>query len=97
MVIAGVPFGALLVFVRIGVALVSFVTEAVPNDVTAGIIVALAALEPAIGFTPRDGWAPTPFSFLLAVLFAAATSFITPVGYQTNQMYGSGSTSSLIS
>ena len=63
MVIAGVPFEALLVFVRIGVALVSFVTEAVPNDVTAGIIVALAALEPAIGFTPRDGWAPTPSRF----------------------------------
>ncbi|MXV61335.1 SLC13 family permease [Natronorubrum sp. JWXQ-INN-674] len=48
--IDGVSTGALVVFGLIGVALVLFVTEAIPNDVTAiGIIVSLAALEPVTG------------------------------------------------
>lgn len=32
-----------------------------------------------------------PFSFVLAVIFAVSTAFLTPVGYQTNLMvYGPG-------
>ncbi|WP_136687919.1 SLC13 family permease [Halorhabdus amylolytica] len=55
MAIAGIPFEAALVFGLIGVALVLFVSEVIPNDVTAiGVIVALAALGPTIGVTPRD-------------------------------------------
>jgi di/tricarboxylate transporter len=50
-----VPFEALVVFSLVGVALVLFVSEVIPNDVTAiGIIVALAVLGPTIGLTPRD-------------------------------------------
>ncbi|AWB26849.1 SLC13 family permease [Halococcoides cellulosivorans] len=53
--IAGVPFEAAVVFALIGVALVLFVTEVIPNDVTAiGVIVALAALGPTLGLSARD-------------------------------------------
>jgi len=55
MAIAGIPFEAAIVFALIGAALVLFVSEVIPNDVTAiGVIVALAALGPTIGVTPRD-------------------------------------------
>ncbi|WEL18121.1 Di- and tricarboxylate transporter [Halorhabdus sp. SVX81] len=55
MAVAGIPFEAALVFGLIGIALVLFVSEVIPNDVTAiGVIVALAALGPTIGVTPRD-------------------------------------------
>ncbi|MEF8778887.1 MAG: SLC13 family permease [Natronomonas sp.] len=53
--VAGVPSEALVVFLLIVVALVFFVSEMIPNDVTAiGIIVALAALAPTLGITSRD-------------------------------------------
>ncbi|MFD1562438.1 SLC13 family permease [Haloarchaeobius amylolyticus] len=48
--------GALLVFLIIAVALVLFVTEPVPIDVTAlGIMVSLMMLGPWTGVSPRDG------------------------------------------
>ncbi|MGM0388146.1 MAG: SLC13 family permease [Natrinema limicola] len=48
--------GALLVFLIIAVALVLFVTEPVPIDVTAlGIMVSLMVLGPWTGVSPRDG------------------------------------------
>jgi di/tricarboxylate transporter len=51
----GVPFEVLVVFSIIGVTLVLFVSEIIPNDVTAiAVIVALAALGPTIGITPRN-------------------------------------------
>ena len=55
MAILGVPEGALIVFVIIAVALVLFVSEAIPNDITAiGVIVMLAALEPWTQVAPTD-------------------------------------------
>jgi di/tricarboxylate transporter len=51
-----VSVGALLVFLIIFVALVLFVTEPVPIDVTAlGIMVALMVLGPWTGITPSEG------------------------------------------
>lgn len=50
MVFAGVTTPALVVFGVIGVALVLFVSELIPNDVTAiGVIVALASIRPVFG------------------------------------------------
>ncbi len=55
MVLSSVPFEALVVFSLIGVALVFFVSELIPNDVTAiGVVVALAVLGPIVDLTPRD-------------------------------------------
>ncbi|MEF8777616.1 MAG: SLC13 family permease, partial [Natronomonas sp.] len=51
----GVPFEVFVVFSIIAVTLVLFVSEIIPNDVTAiAVIVALAALGPTIGITPRN-------------------------------------------
>ncbi len=56
MVVAGLSDGAIVVFALIAVALVLFVSEVIPNDMTAvGIIVSLVALESYTGVAPRDG------------------------------------------
>jgi len=47
--------GAIVVFLLIAVALVLFISEVIPNDVTAiGVIFALAALEPLTQVGPRE-------------------------------------------
>ena len=49
------PPAALIVFGIIAVALVLFVSEVIPNDITAiGVIVTLAAVGPTIGFDTAD-------------------------------------------
>ena len=54
MVVAGLSVGAVVVFALIGVALVLFVSEVIPNDVTAiGVIAALVVLEPWTGVDGR--------------------------------------------
>ncbi|MBP1921466.1 di/tricarboxylate transporter [Halorubrum alkaliphilum] len=76
MVVFGVSTGALVVFALIGVALVLFVSEVIPNDVTAiGIVVALAALEPWTGVGARgaiSGFANTATVTIVAMYMLSA-------------------------
>jgi len=65
--------------------------------VVAGILasvitpVATAVLMIPVGVNAAAQLGANEFAFLLAVMFASATSFMTPVGYQTNLMvYGPG-------
>ncbi len=76
MIGAELSTGALVVFGLIAVALVLFVTEMIPNDVTAiGIIVSLAALEPVTGVGTRDaisGFASTATITIVAMYMLSA-------------------------
>jgi len=74
--LAGASTGALAVFGLIAVALVLFVTEAIPSDITAiGVVVALAALEPWTGVTARgaiSGFANTATITIVAMYMLSA-------------------------
>ncbi len=76
MVVAGIPTGALVVFGLIGIALVLFVSEVIPNDITAiGIIFALAALEPWTQVGPRgaiSGFSNTATVTIVAMYMLSA-------------------------
>ncbi|WP_254762557.1 SLC13 family permease [Natrinema marinum] len=76
MIETGLPGGALVVFGLIATALVLFVSEVVPNDVTAiGIIVSLAALEPLTGVGHRaaiSGFANTATVTIVAMYMLSA-------------------------
>lgn len=74
------PAGILIAFYL----LTSIVTEIISNAATAVVLTPVAvALGQSLGLSPMP--------FVMAVLFAASNSFMTPVGYQTNTfIYGPG-------
>jgi di/tricarboxylate transporter len=74
------PYGVLAAIYVVGVLLTSVISNAAA---------ALVLVPVAIATGAELGVSPMPF--IIAVMFAASSSFITPIGYQTNTfIYGPG-------
>ena len=74
----------LLAPIMVIAALAMVLTELISNNATIVVLLPVALASAAtVGMSP--------YPLVLAVMFAASTSFMTPVGYQTNTMiYGPG-------
>ncbi len=74
------PFAILLVFYLF----TALITQVISNNASVVLMIPVAAEAAELA-------GAEPFSFVLAVTFAASTALMTPVGYQTNLMvYGPG-------
>lgn len=77
------------VLLLLGVVFLFFLLTGLLANVITPVATVVLMIPVAVDAAVRLG--ANEFAFLLAVMFASATSFMTPVGYQTNLMvYGPG-------
>ena len=70
------------------IATIYFITM-ILTEISSNVATAIIMVPIAIAVSTQLGFEPRPFVFTVA--FAASSSFITPIGYQTNLMvYGPG-------
>ena len=87
--LAGLLANSTAVLPLLGVLALVYLVSALLANVITPVATAVLMIPVAVDTATRIG--ATRLTFLLAVMFAASTAFMTPIGYQTNLMvYGPG-------